>query len=119
MAMPCWTIGTGCKMVKNHNKSKAETKETFEMHTISQIVPLAGFVLAIQFGDGTTGTIDFNPTIKKKGVFKKLGHEAFFRQAKIGKTRRTVVWPNEIDFDADSLYLKATGRSRAKTRKSA
>jgi hypothetical protein len=106
-------------MVKNHNKSKAETKGVFEMQTISQIVPLTGFVLAIQFGDGTTGTVDFNPTIKKRGVFEKLGDEAFFRQAKIGKTRRTVIWPGEIDFDADSLYLKVTGRSRAKTRKSA
>jgi hypothetical protein len=78
------------------------------MRIISQIIPLGGFILALRFDDGFTGTVDFKPVIKKGGVFKDLGDPRFFAQVTIGERGRSVVWPGDIDFDADALYLTAT-----------
>jgi hypothetical protein len=95
-------------MATSRKKSKVGEDSRFKMQTISQIVPLAGSVLAIQFGDGSTGIVDFKPTIKKGRLFKQLADASFFSSAKIGARGRSVVWPGDFDFDADALYLKAT-----------
>jgi hypothetical protein len=103
-------------MAMSQTKSSKAGQAGAKMRIISQIIPLGGFILALRFDDGSTGTVDFKPTIKKGGVFKQLSDPRLFAQAVIGERGRSVLWPGDIDFDADALYMTATkSRSRRLT----
>jgi len=67
------------------------------MKTITSLSVVADLKLSLSFDDGAQGVID------------RWTDPAFFRQVAIGERGRTLVWPNEIDLCADSLWLEITG----------
>jgi hypothetical protein len=57
--------------------------------------------LSVQFADGTTGTVQFEPS-HLTGVFAALKDPQTFRQAHI--EAGAVTWPGELDLAPDAMY---------------
>jgi len=67
--------------------------------------------LLVKFSDGFSREIDFTPALKGNSL-KPLRQPEFFSQVKLDKARGALEWPNEADFDPETLhnwpqYLKA------------
>jgi len=63
------------------------------------------FRVALDFADGTRGTVDLTPWIEgKRGDFAALQDPAFFTQVRVDPDAGTIVWPNGADLDPDMLY---------------
>lgn len=80
---------------------------------ITRIHPNDDFTIEIEFDGGFKGVVDFKPLIQRGGVFGHLGSPRFFHRAKIGERGRTLVWPNELEFCADALYMDAEKSAKA------
>jgi hypothetical protein len=76
---------------------------------ILEVQPLDGFKVWLKFSDQSAGNVDLSHLVGK-GVFASWNDHENFRNVSIEKGRR-LVWPDEIDIDADSLYLKLTGKT--------
>jgi uncharacterized protein DUF2442 len=74
---------------------------------MTEIVPLANFVMAIRFNDGASGTVDFKPFIKRGAIFAPLAKPAFFAKAEIAEAGYSIAWPGELDFSVGPLYESA------------
>ena len=70
--------------------------------------PLDGYKIWLKFDDGVTGEVDLSHLVGK-GVFEFWKDYENFKKVKV-ENGRSVVWADEIDIDADSLYLKLTGK---------
>ena len=70
--------------------------------------PLDGYKIWLKFDDGIAGEVDLSH-LAGKGVFALWSHYENFKKVSIGNGR-SLVWSDEIDIDADSLYLKLTGK---------
>ena len=66
---------------------------------------MPGYKLDLVYADGSHSVVDFLPRIERGGIFTPLRDLTFFRQASIGEDGRTIEWPGEVDFCADSLWL--------------
>ena len=70
---------------------------------------LDGYRVWLRFEDGAEGEVDFSGQAGK-GVFSPWSDYAFFQRAAIGEQGRVLIWPGELDFCADSLWLQVTGK---------
>jgi hypothetical protein len=70
--------------------------------------PLSGYKLWLKFEDGTAGVVDLS-RLAGKGVFEAWKEYGNFKIVSI-HNGRWLEWAGEIDIDADSLYLKLTGK---------
>ena len=70
--------------------------------------PLEDYQIWLKFDDGTSGKADLSH-LAGKGVFALWDHYENFRTFSI-ENGRSLTWSDEIDIDADSLYLKLTGK---------
>ena len=75
---------------------------------ILEALPLDGFKIRLKFSDGAAGEVDFSH-LAGRGVFAFWNEPANFKKVTI-ENGRCLVWGDEIDLDADSLYLKLTGK---------
>ena len=71
--------------------------------------PQENFKIWLKFADHSTGNVDLSHLVGK-GVFASWNNYENFKNVTIENGRR-LVWPDEIDIDADSLYLRLTGKS--------
>lgn len=78
------------------------------MYTIEQIKPLPDFLLELKYSDGGVVIADFKPIIAKGGVFTGLADPQLFSQVRLGERGRSVEWPDELDFCADSFRVGQT-----------
>jgi len=78
-----------------------------EWHRISKAIPSSNRVVTLEFSDQTVYNFDLKPFIKKGNVFENLLDDDIFFKVQIGAKGRSLEFPNEIDFCADSLWLKA------------
>jgi hypothetical protein len=78
-----------------------------QQQIVRRITANADFTVSIEFDGGLKGVVDFKPLIQQGGVFKSLGSPLVFRRVKIGEHGRFIVWPGELEFCADALYLDA------------
>jgi hypothetical protein len=60
------------------------------------------YILRITFDDETQRVIDFEPVLYGE-VFGPLRDVSLFRQVRLDRTARTLVWPNGADFDPETL----------------
>lgn len=73
------------------------------------------FELALEFTDGSTGSVDLRSWIQGRGgVFEALQDEAFFARVTIDPEAGTLVWPNGVDLDPDMLYEAASANPRSR-----
>ena len=78
---------------------------------VTQVRPLDGYCLHIQFEDGVEGVVDLSKTISFTGVFAPLKDRAYFTQVYVNPDIGTICWPNDADIDPDVLYALVTGES--------
>ncbi|MDI6770810.1 MAG: DUF2442 domain-containing protein [Anaerolineales bacterium] len=71
--------------------------------------PLDNYRIWLKFADQSAGNVDLSH-LAGKGVFASWNNYENFKKVTIENGRR-LVWPDEIDIDADSLYLKLTGKT--------
>jgi hypothetical protein len=71
--------------------------------------PLDGYVVRLEFSDGVTGDVDLSH-LAGRGVFKLWEQYENFKKVSIVDGRR-LAWSDAIDLDADSLYLRLTGKA--------
>ena len=76
-------------------------------HKITKATPAQNKIVNIEFTDNTIYSFDLKPFIKKGNVFEVLEDDSIFNKVKIGENGRSLEFPNELDFCADSLWLKA------------
>jgi hypothetical protein len=68
------------------------------------------FQLALEFADGSSGSVDLGPWIGGRGgVFAPLQDQEFFARVFVDTEAGTVAWPNGVDLDPDMLYDAAHG----------
>ena len=70
--------------------------------------PMDGYKIQLKFNDGVTGQADLSH-LAGKGVFALWNDYKNFEKFSIEEGRR-LTWDDEIDIDADSLYMKLTGK---------
>jgi len=78
------------------------------MVEILEAQPLADYIIRLKFADGVTGEVDLSH-LAGKGVFTFWNHYENFTNVSV-INGRWLAWSDEIDLDADSLYLKLTGK---------
>ncbi len=61
------------------------------------------YTLQITFGDGTEQTINFEPVLHGY-YYAPLRDLQLFNQVRLDPETRTLVWPNDADFDPATLY---------------
>jgi len=71
--------------------------------------PLEAYKIHLKFADGLTGEVDLSH-LAGKGVFALWNDAENFKKVSIEDGRR-LAWSDEIDIDADSLYMKLTGKT--------
>lgn len=69
--------------------------------TSCQVV--APYVLRLEFDDGTCRRIDFSSVLKGR-LLSPLRDLSLFNQVKLDPEAHTVVWPNDADFDPETLH---------------
>ena len=74
-----------------------------EIHRVTDVEQVADFTLKLEFGDGTSQTIDFSPVLVGE-IYGPLADPSFFRQVKLDHEFHTIVWPNGADFDPAELH---------------
>ncbi len=70
--------------------------------------PLDGYKIWLKFEEGIAGEVDLSH-LAGKGVFAFWKNYENFNKVSI-ENGRWLAWSDEIDLDADSLYLKLTGK---------
>jgi hypothetical protein len=70
--------------------------------------PLNKYRIWLKFEDGITGEVDLSH-LTGKGVFEFWNDYENFQKFSI-ENGRSITWSDEIDIDADSLYLRLTGK---------
>jgi hypothetical protein len=70
--------------------------------------PLADYKIWLKFTNDTSGKVDLSH-LAGKGVFAFWNEYENFEKVFV-ENGRSLIWADEIDIDADSLYLKLTGK---------
>jgi hypothetical protein len=70
--------------------------------------PLDGYKIWLKFDDGIAGEVDLSH-LAGKGVFVSWNNYENFKKVSM-ENGRSLAWSDEIDLDADSLYMKLTGK---------
>ena len=78
------------------------------MHEISRVTVLDDYKLDLTFDDGQSGIVDLSSQVGK-GVFAAWNDPAVFESVRIGPSGE-LLWGDDIDLCADSLYLEVTGK---------
>jgi hypothetical protein len=92
-------------------RSAAETDSPAGVNVHPRIIGvrvIGPFKLALNFADGSEGTIDLWPLIVGRGgVFTPLQDPDFFARVDVDREAGTIVWPNGVDLDPDVLFEAA------------
>ena len=85
-----------------------QKERTMPAPKILETRPLDSYKIWLKFADGTAGEVDLSYLVGK-GVFTLWNSYDNFRKISI-ENGRSINWSEDIDLDADSLYLKVTGQ---------
>lgn len=71
---------------------------------IRAVEPLDGFIVRLEFTDGTQREVDLEPYLRGP-VFEPLRQDpSLFRAVRVDPRMGTIVWENGADIDPDVLY---------------
>ena len=76
---------------------------THEIYRVEAFEKTAPFTLRVDFDDGTSQVIDFQPVLKVE-LYGPLRDPELFNQVQIDPEIHTLVWPNGADFDPAILH---------------
>lgn len=75
---------------------------------IESVVPAAsGAAVTLTWAGGAQTVFDMTPVIARGGVFTALTDPTLFAAVTVGPRGRSLVWPGELDLDADALWFDA------------
>ncbi len=77
------------------------------MIQLIQVKPLPHYRLWLQFADGVEGQVDLSDLVGQ-GVFTLWNDENEFFKARA--SRSAIIWNDEVDVDAASLYMELTNK---------
>lgn len=66
------------------------------------------YTIHVKFTDGVEGDVELSGLVGK-GIFNALQNEAVF--AKVFTTGYSIAWSDELEIDADTIYMELTGKS--------
>ncbi len=69
----------------------------------------ADYKIWIQYSDGVEGEVDLSHLVGK-GIFSAWKDASVFQNFQV-ENGRVIIWTDEIDLCADSLYLEITGKT--------
>ena len=71
---------------------------------IRSVAPIAGFVVRLEFTDGTAREVDLEKYLRGP-IFEPIRTDPVrFREVTVEPGARTISWPNGADIDPDVLY---------------
>lgn len=73
-----------------------------QLYTIEEFEIVGPYLLRIVFDDQSVQVIDFEPILRGE-LFSPLRDLKFFEQVRLDPEVRTLVWPNDADFDPETL----------------
>ena len=73
------------------------------IYHISGFEIAAPYTLRIDFDDNTEQTINFEPILRGE-IYGPLRDLSLFNQVRLDPEIRTLVWPNDADFDPADLH---------------
>ena len=73
-----------------------------ELYRVTGFKIVSPYTLHITFDDGSSQTIHFEP-ILYGNVYGPLRNLALFNQVRLDAEVHTLVWPNDADFDPETL----------------
>ncbi len=73
------------------------------IYHITEFEIVAPYTLRIMFDDNTEQIINFEPVLHGE-IYRPLRDLAIFNQVKLDPEVRTLVWPNDADFDPADLH---------------
>ena len=87
------------------------------IYKVTRFEVVAPYTLTIEFNDGLSRTINFQPVLVGE-VFGPLREPSVFNAVRIDPEVQTLVWPNGADFDPATLHdwpvYEAALRERAR-----
>ena len=69
---------------------------------VTAVHPIGPYTLGLEFDDGAMQTIDFAPVLYGR-IYGPLRDPELFNQVRLDPEVRTLVWPNDADFDPATL----------------
>lgn len=92
-----------CKQGNSPNKIQSSTNSFFKGLWVKSFKILEGFIVEIEFSNGEFRFVDFYPFLEgASGQVGDLIKKNLFSKVKLEDG--TLLWPNNVDFDPDSLY---------------
>ncbi len=73
------------------------------IYHITEFEIVAPYTLRVKFNDDTEQTIDFEPILHVE-IYSPLHDLSLFDQVRLDPEVRTLVWPNDADFDPADLH---------------
>lgn len=73
------------------------------IYHITEFEIVAPYTLRIKFNDNTEQTINFEPVLHGE-IYGPLRDLALFNQVRLDPEVRTLIWPNDADFDPADLH---------------
>ena len=73
------------------------------LYTVIRFKHLKTYTLEVEFDDGVTQVIDFEPLLKGE-VFGPLRDPDLFKQVRIEPDFKNLVWPNDAELDPEILH---------------
>lgn len=73
------------------------------IYHITEFEITAPYTLRINFNDNTEQTINFEPVLHGE-IYSPLRDLSVFNQVRLDPEVRTLVWPNDADFDPADLH---------------
>lgn len=74
-----------------------------EIYYVSDFEIVGPYTLRISFDDQTEQVINFEPVLHGE-LFSPLRDLTFFNQVHLDEEAQTLVWPNNADFDPETLH---------------
>lgn len=74
-----------------------------QLYKITECKVVQDYTIWVKFDDNTERTIDFSPVLFGE-MWGPLRDLSLFRQVTLDPIARTLTWPNDADFDPETLY---------------
>jgi len=78
---------------------------------IVKVALKSGYVLHLEFEDGTEGDVDISQVITFDGVFEAFKDQSLFDRVRVDPELGTIAWPGDLDLAPEPLYERITGRN--------
>lgn len=73
-----------------------------ELYRVTGFKIVGPYILSITFDDGSSQTINFEPILHGT-LYGPLRDLTFFNRVRLDSEVHTLVWPNDADFDPETL----------------